>query len=145
MKRRFIALLFGAVLGLNVASYGEVAFTPGTSAAPQAGGSIDFIGSSTLMVQTRGLQPGTYQILAIRRFDRSPIILGSISVSDPGLQPERQAGESRKEDNNSHQATELKTRTELTLPRDLAPKDITRIVLRNLVGDELLVAVLPKG
>jgi hypothetical protein len=91
-------------------------------------------GPRTLALNIQGLGIGNYVVEAVTRPKGEFIELGQLAVRDPAAGPEIRAGEARKEVANGQQSDLLSVRTELTLPADLKPADIERLVITDTGG-----------
>ena len=118
-----------------------------TAAAPAgAKGSVTFEAANQagspktkVIVEFERLTAGKYNLNAIKKSGEL-VNLGQIVVTDPDIGPETIAGESRKEDNNSHQSEVLASRTELKLSTDLKMAELDRFVVAYQGGLALLRA-----
>jgi len=144
MKGVFISGLCAAFLvaELRVQAVNNVALRPTLAAPVAATGTVQVQGSSSLSIETESLAPGTYRVTGVARQDGSTVLLGLISIRDPSTGPERQAGDSHNRDDSTHQSHLLLSRCEIQLPRGITIKDLLRIVVTDLSGNHLLVAIL---
>jgi hypothetical protein len=142
MKRRLVTFAIFGLLTCGRAASGleAVALRPTAGAPAGAKGSIEAFGADSLSLKTQGLRPGVYELRAVEKTEGDSVFLGLLSVSDPRLGPERQAGVDRQEDNSTHQSDLLESRSEVKLPPGVKPADVARIVVSDVSGNELLVA-----
>ncbi len=118
-----------------------------TPAAPGAAGSATLLGGGTngasLSLETRGLDTGNYEISAISKSDGATLFVAAFVVHDPTASPDVQAGQSRKEDNATHQSTDLASRTVVQLPPGLDANNFAQIIVTRLGGSVVLAGKAP--
>ncbi len=150
MRSAFTQLFFSAVLagGISCAAV-EVTLQPAPAAPAGASGEVEFesrnAGSASFSVQVEGLSPGPYTLMAVLNPEEPAVTLGMISILDPGLEPDREAGDSRKEDSVTHPSDRLSSRVQGELPPGVVPEQITEVAVTDGGGNALLKArVHPK-
>ena len=84
------------------------------------------------------LGPGTYRLTAVRKSDRSAVLLGTFVVADPTAGPDRNTSDNKNQRSSAHQSEGLATRFRVPLPARLAPADIAEIDVSGRGGVLLL-------
>ncbi len=120
-----------------------------TAVATGAAGSVRWSGGGTnsgagLTLETRGLDAGTYEISAVCGPGRPVMSLSSFTIYDPTLASDAEAGQSKKEDNTTHQSTDLTSRTAVQLPGGLDLTNISAVVVSRSGGQVVLGGKMPR-
>ena len=117
-----------------------------TAPAPYgAEGSVELQSSNSpagnllvVVVETHGLTPGNYKIEYVELPNGVWNELALMTVRDPDVIPDLEAGDSGHEVSTTHQSEGIKSRISFALPVDLAPRKISYIRLTELGGTVLL-------
>jgi hypothetical protein len=111
---------------------------PTAIAPPGANGAVQ-VNGRTLKLHVAHLGPGTYDLKFVRRSDQLSEPLGTITIEDPTLGPDRQANDNRKEASAHPESALIQSDSQMTLPFELASKEIARFVLLAPGGNAVLV------
>lgn len=113
-----------------------------TAAAPASAKGTAELQPGLVSLNTQGLSPGRYDLVAVKKSDGSALPLGVLTISDPTLSPDREANDSKKEANDSEQSPTLTTQTRLALPAGLDATDIGQLRV-SFHGNDMLVGNPP--
>jgi len=102
-----------------------------------AAGSAELKGN-TLAVHLNQIGPGKYEVQAVSHSGRTGRLLGTITIVDPTLSPSRQATDNRKEASAHPESVLVTTDASMSLPRDLARRDIAGIQVLSDGGNVVL-------
>lgn len=89
-------------------------------------------------VETQGLTPGKYRLEYAEVPNGLWGELGFITITDPDVTPDLEAGDSRHEDSTTHPSEGIKSRIAITAPADVAPGRIRYFRFTDLGGTVLL-------
>jgi hypothetical protein len=103
-----------------------------TAIAPSGAGGAAEIRANSIALHLSQLSPGKYELEAVRRSDGTFLKLGVLTIVDATLSPSRQATDNKKEASAHPESVSVETDATVKLPEDLAPSDISRVLL--LVG-----------
>ena len=89
-------------------------------------------------VETQGLTPGKYRLECAEVSNGLWRELGFITIQDPDLMPDVEAGDSRHEDSTTHASEGIKSRITIVAPSGTAPGRIRHIRFTDAGGTVLL-------
>lgn len=112
---------------MGASAQAELATNQGTS--PRTG---------SVSLSTQGLLPGHYELNVVTKSNRTVLPVGVIAISDPTASPDKQANDSKKEDNSAHQIEVLTSQSHMKLPEGLDLADVGEVMLSTLNGNAVL-------
>ena len=92
------------------------------------------LAGASLSLELDRLPPGLYQVQAALKSNGTLVTLAWVAVVDPDWEPEVQAGNSRNERSNAHQARILRTHVQMALPPGLQAADLGAIRIADSAG-----------
>ena len=110
---------------------------PTVTAPARAQGSAG-IKSSVMSIHLSAVEPGRYEVRAIRRSDGGSEKLGGFSIVDATLSPSRQANENKKEASAHPESVSLETDASVALPPRINVEDISRVQIVGRDGNVVL-------
>ena len=136
-----------AFLSLTAASQNpggptQLLFSPTPNAPVGTRGTLDVLGPATVSISLQTVAQGTYEVTGLTRSNASFVFLGRVSIIDPTLAPSPKAGGRLREQNTTHQAQALHSRSEIHLPVGLNVSDLSRIAITDLEGNEIMAVNL---
>jgi hypothetical protein len=143
MKRPFLLLplltcVFATfAMAQDAGNAGTIVLKRAVAAPVMAQGtaSLDLAGSqgtSTLSLELQGLIPELYDVRIVLDPDDPPVIVGTVSIVDPELGPDRKTGDTRKEDSVAHASDLVASRIQLQLPPMLDVRNASAILVTDL-------------
>jgi hypothetical protein len=109
-----------------------------TNTAPELGSGSAEIKSKVLTLHLSGIGTGRYEVEALKGPGEERLRLGTVTIIDPTLSPDRQANDNKKEASAGPEQVRTVTDAQLSLPGELSPQSIQRLELRDHVGNVIL-------
>lgn len=100
-----------------------------TAIAPLRASGFAELRDHSVRLRLSHLQPGIYQVVIDRRADGLVEPLGTVTIVDPTLGPDRQANEDTKEASANPESVLIETDTQIKLPLTLAVTNIAAVQL----------------
>jgi hypothetical protein len=100
-------------------------------------------GTTSVSLRTQGLWPGHYELRVVRRSDGAIVPVAVIAISDPTLAPDKQANDSKKQDNSTHQTEVLTSLTHVQLPEGWDLGNVQQLVVSTMNGNDVLAGAAP--
>jgi hypothetical protein len=124
---------------------------PTAVAQYQAAGSARFEGGTdhpenpgALVIEAQRLDPGYYLIGVAVEPNGERLALGPVTLLDPTAAPDRETHENTMQTSNAHQSTFLALTTRVQLPPGLSPEDISKIMVSDPFGNDVLVGTVAR-
>jgi hypothetical protein len=86
------------------------------------------------------LGPGRYDLEGVTHLDGTNERLGTITIVDPTLSPDRQANDNKKEASANPDQVRVETNVEIAVPEKLSAPGFDQILLLNSGGNALLAS-----
>lgn len=109
-----------------------------TAIAPAGAAGSAEVKGTVLMLHLSQLDSGKYDVQAVHSADGTIEKLGTITIADPTSSPSRQANDNKKEASANPESTQVVADASITLARQLAPRDITRVRIAGAGGNAVL-------
>lgn len=119
----------------------SIALKPTAIGPPGAGGVAEIKGRAVSLHIGR-LEPGRYQLQLVRRSDGSIKPLGTLTIADPTLGPDRHATDNKKEASANPESVLIETDVQMKLPSPISPHDIARVLVLGPGGNAVLAGAV---
>jgi hypothetical protein len=86
------------------------------------------------------LGPGRYDLVGVTHFDGTHERLGTITIVDPTLSPDRQANDDKKEASANPDQVRVETDVQIAVPEKISAPGFDQILLLNSGGNALLAS-----